>query len=350
MQVLHLVVLAAGSGLSSSLSLKSQAASSMSMEAMMEAQMFAKQTARLEQFGVNYPEHHAPEHSEVTEVPATTSRWSAETLFPWLHFISFSFLLKSGAIVSSFMGQMSPLPVIWTVKASQDTMQYPPFTFFCVFCCGLQWCVYGIFAFVVTRNYGFLILVYANACGVIMGAYYVSQYYRYCKIETRQRQLSSCAYMAVLSFATQALVIADVPHSRALLIVGTVSAGLSVMVTAAPLAELSTILKTKDVSSLPPEYVCCQFFASSLWFGCGLLLHDTWILVPNVFGLVLGGFQIFLLMNYGNLAQSLSAGLSMKAQPAFIEQTKPASYGTLSTASEPASPVPAPIACTGGTD
>merc|ERR1719453_457561 len=168
---------------------------------MMEARMLAGQTARLDQFGVNYPSH-----EDVTKAPVKES-----TLFPWLHFISFSFLLKSGAIVSSFMGQMSPLPVIWTVKASQDTMQYPPFTFFCVFCCGLQWCVYGIFAFVVTRNYGFLILVYANACGVLMGAYYVSQYYRYCKIENRQSQLAKCAYAAVLSFLSQALVIADVP-------------------------------------------------------------------------------------------------------------------------------------------
>merc|ERR1719453_215071 len=269
---------------------------------MMEARMLAGQTARLDQFGVNYPSH-----EDVTKAPVKES-----SLFPWLHLISFSFLLKSGAIVSSFMGQMSPLPVVLGMQEVKSTMQYPPFTFFCVFACGLQWCVYGTFAFVVTRNYGFLILVYANACGVVMGAYYVYQYYRNCQCPTRQRQLTNCAYAAVLNGIFQSLVIADLAHTRALLTVGTISAGLSVMVTAAPLAELPMMLKTKDVSSLPREFVCCQFVCSALWFGCGVLLHDTWILIPNVFGLVLGAFQVWLLYSYGDLA----AGFGKAPTPA----------------------------------
>lgn len=334
------IALVGASGMSASLSMKSQMAMDtsmeMSMEAQMEMRMLAEQGARLQNFGVNFPNH-----DEVAKTPTDSAG-----MLSWLHLISFAFLLKSGAIMSSFMGQMSPLGVIWGIKQNQDTAQYPPFTFFCVFCCGLQWCVYGTFAFVVTRNYGFLILVYANACGVVFGLYYVMQYYTYCKIEFRQRQLSSCAYAAVLSFLTQALVIADVPHTRALLIVGTVSAGLSVMVTAAPLAELPLILKTHDVSSMPKEFVCCQFFCSALWFGCGLLLHDTWILVPNVFGLVLGGFQIFLLVQYGGLLESIKAPFA-KGQHLEAKKGFSASYGALDRASE------TPLAvngCTGGTD
>lgn len=308
----------------------------MSMEAQMEATMIMEQNGRLQKFGVSMPDTGAVKLIED----------KAEDLFSYMHFVSFSFLLKSGAIVSSFLGQLSPLGVVLRMKQAKSTMQYPPFTFVCVFCCGLQWCVYGTFAFVVTRNHGFLILVYANACGVIMGAYYVCQYYSNCVDVTRMRQLKTCAYAAVINGVFQSLVISDVAHTRALLIVGTISACLSVLVTAAPLAELPLILKTGDVSSLPKEFVCCQFVCSALWFGCGLLLHDTWILVPNVFGLVLGGFQLYLLFAFGDLARVLKGAL---AKPMLEKGTKgmpflaDPSYGTLVDDVEPR-------ASTGGTD
>lgn len=295
------------------------------MEAQATSQMLAKHTKRLNEFGVSLP--------NVDDIQKAET--SAETLFRWMHLVSFAFLLKSGAIVSSFMGQMSPLPVVWKMRAEKSTLQFPPFTFFCVFACGLQWCVYGTFAFVVTRNYGFLILVYANACGVIMGLYYVYQYYLNCICPMRQRQLTNCAYAAVLNGIFQSLVIADIAHTRALLTVGTISAMLSVMVTAAPLAELPAIIKTGDVSSLPKEFVLAQFFCSTLWFGCGILLHDTWILVPNVFGLVLGGFQIFLLFTYGDLAETFKKApfSRSKERKALLQKSSkgdlPAAYGIL---------------------
>lgn len=314
MQVFGLVVLAAASGSSSQAGMRSTMDMSAYMEAQAQAQMLAQHTGRLGEFGMNLP--------NVEEVHKAET--SAETLFKYLHFVSFAFLLKSGAIVSSFMGQMSPLPVVLGMKEAKSTMQYPPFTFFCVFACGLQWCVYGTFAFVVTRNYGFLILVYANACGVVMGAYYVFQYYMNCQCPTRQRQLTNCAYAAVLNGIFQSLVIADLAHTRALLTVGTISAGLSVMVTAAPLAELPMMLKTRDVSSLPREFVCCQFVCSALWFGCGVLLHDTWILIPNVFGLVLGAFQVFLLYAYGDLMGGMA-----KAQTPVGKSLLPSGKGSL---------------------
>merc|ERR1719502_2382859 len=105
-----------------------------------------------------------------------------------LRLMSFSFLLKAGAICSSVLLTLSPLRAVWKMQEADETLTYPPFTFFCVAACGLQWCMYGSFAFLVTNNYGFLILVYSNILGVIMGTYYCYTYYSVCKCEIRLRQ------------------------------------------------------------------------------------------------------------------------------------------------------------------
>ena len=37
---------------------------------------------------------------------------------------------------------------------------------------GTQWCFYGFFAYIYTGNHGFLVVVYANIIGALMGYYY----------------------------------------------------------------------------------------------------------------------------------------------------------------------------------
>jgi len=237
-----------------------------------------------------------------------------------LRLLSFSFLLKAGAICSSVLLTLSPLRAVWKMQEANNTLTYPPFTFFCVAACGLQWCMYGSFAFLVTNNYGFLILVYSNILGVIMGTYYCYTYFIVCKDEYRLRQFYGCLYAAIANYGFEAVVIPALPHPRALLIVGTLSAFYSVLVSFAPIADFQKIVLKGDVSGMPQDVVMASFVASVLWFGCALLLHDTWILVPNFFGLVLGGFQLFLLAYFGGYAATLKNS---------VKSTLKVSYGTM---------------------
>jgi solute carrier family 50 protein (sugar transporter) len=264
--------------------------SSMSMEMMLEAQMVASHNNRLREFGLSYSREPAaapPAHG-VPEEPGA--------MHQWLRLLSFSFLLKAAAIMSSVVLTLSPLRAIWRIQQEKDTLTYAPYCFFCVAVCGLQWCAYGTFAFLVTSNYGFLILVYSNVLGVVMGTFYVYTYWCNMNCKLRKKQFMDCCYAAAAIYAFEATVVPSTSHARALLIVGTMSACMSVLVSCAPLAELKTIVKTKDASAIPSDIVCASFMASILWLACAVLLHDLWILVPNIAGLVLGGFQLFLLM------------------------------------------------------
>merc|ERR1719379_745062 len=267
----------------------------MTMEAMLEAQMVASHNARLKEFGLSYTEPPV----DKSPTPPRGMPEDAGQMHQWLRLLSFSFLLKAAAIMSSVVLTLSPLRAIWRIQQERDTLTYAPYCFFCVAVCGLQWCAYGTFAFLVTSNYGFLILVYSNVLGVVMGTFYVYTYWCNMNCKLRKKQFMDCCYAAAAIYAFEATVVPSTSHARALLIVGTMSACMSVLVSCAPLAELKTIVKTKDASAIPSDIVCASFMASILWLACAVLLHDLWILVPNIAGLVLGGFQLFLLVIFG---------------------------------------------------
>lgn len=133
----------------------------------------------------------------------------------------------------------------------------------------------------------------------------------------RKKQFMDCCYAAGAIYAFEATVVPSTSHARALLIVGTLSACMSVLVSCAPLVELKKILKLRDASGIPSDIVMASFMASILWLACALLLHDLWILVPNVAGLVLGGFQLFLLVIF------------QPKEPQFTSVKKEEYYGTM---------------------
>lgn len=279
------------------------------MEARMEMQMFQAHTGRLKEFGISIP----PQESDDTD-----------RLHRWLRVLSFAFMLKAGAIASSVTMTLSPLRAVQSIKAAKDTLTYPPYCFVCVAACGTQWCAYGTFAFAVTGNYGFLILVYSNVLGVIMGCYYAFTYYSNITSATRWDQFKMSVGAAMCAYTGEILLMLTTSHAKSLLVVGTTSAFMSVLVSVAPIADLPRILKTRDTSGMPADVCLASFIASCLWLGCAILLHDAWIFVPNMFGLVFGGFQLLLLAAFSG--SPATGKLASKKADMYEE-----SYGALET-------------------
>jgi uncharacterized protein with PQ loop repeat len=259
------------------------------MEARMEMQVLQEHTGRLREFGISAP-------SQESET---------DRLHRWLRVLSFAFLLKAGAIASSVFMTLSPLRAVQSIKTAKDTLAYPPYCFVCVAACGTQWCAYGTFAFAVTGNYGFLILVYSNVLGVIMGSYYGFTYYSNINTTARWDQFKVTVGAAACCYTGEVLMMLTMTHAKALLVVGTTSAFMSVLVSVAPIADLPRILKTRDTSGMPADVCLASFIASCLWLGCAILLHDAWIFVPNLCGLIFGGFQLLLLAAFSGPAGKL---------------------------------------------
>lgn len=254
-------------------------------------EMYRAHTKRLAEFGVDMSK-------KAEEQQPRESVWHERLERVW-HSITFPFLLKSGALTSSVMMTLSPIRTINKIRSAQSTLKYAPYPFFLIFAVAFQWCVYGIFAFKVTANAGFMILVYSNILGVFMGAFYSYTYFNNIQDPKRYTQFWMTLQLVMVVYAAEAVLILEEAHPRALLIVGTVSAIMSVTVSASPLFDLPEVIRTQSSDSMPKDVVLATFFSSALWLSCAFMLKDLWILVPNAFGLVLGSLQILLLVMYG---------------------------------------------------
>merc|ERR1712232_422711 len=81
---------------------------------------------------------------------------------------------------------------------------------------GWQWCFYGIFSFLVTKQDGFLILVQSNLLGAILGTYYSYCFYRYCSDEKARCLLKYLGGIAPLVLI-QVFAVSYIPVQRSML-------------------------------------------------------------------------------------------------------------------------------------
>jgi len=75
---------------------------------------------------------------------------------------------------------------------------------------------------------------------------------------------------------------------------GTVAAGIAVVLMASPLANLSSVLKTKSTEALPFPMIAANFILTGLWTIYGDIIGDSFVKVPNGLGWILSVCQLLL--------------------------------------------------------
>eukprot|EP00392_Amoebophrya_sp_AT5.2_P002764 g2769.t1 len=225
-------------------------------------------------------------------------RWSIDC-FWWLRFLTFGCMIKGLSIASSLCTQFAPLPEVAQIISVKNTGCKESLSYVCIACTGMQWCLYGISAYLYTGNHGFLVVVYANIVGACMGVYYSFSFFRFVSEASMQfARMKLYMTLGVSAFLLQLLLFFRLPHEQCLLASGCVSATLSVLVTISPLATLPTVLESRSVESMPVELSVVSFVSSWLWLACGLLLNDWWILIPNIVGILVGVVTCYLIFGY----------------------------------------------------
>merc|ERR1719321_994280 len=98
-----------------------------------------------------------------------------------LQTISLFLVLKMACMMSNLFFQVSPYGLVkrWRDEGNTGQADAAPLVSIFFGCC--QWCFYGCFAWYVTGKTGFLVIVYANAIGMFLGAFYVSSFQQFCK-------------------------------------------------------------------------------------------------------------------------------------------------------------------------
>merc|ERR1719188_812654 len=70
----------------------------------------------------------------------------------------------------------------------------------------------------------------------------------------------------------------------------------NVILFAAPLAKLGTILQTRNASSLPTAMICISVLNNGVWTLFAILLDDMVLLLPSVLGYMLSAFQVLVIL------------------------------------------------------
>lgn len=191
-------------------------------------------------------------------------------------------VLKFLCIVSNVLFQLSPFARVLRFKAEGSTGDADPAPIVSIAFASCQFLFYGAFAFVVTGKAGFLVLVYSNIIGVVVGFFYSVSYWSYCS-DPIQRQLFRNYLRGACTVALmEAICVSMLPKPQALLLIGFVSSSWSLVSTAALIVPLPEVIRTRCSKLLSVPMLVANEVSGILWTLCGLALGDMYIAVPNI--------------------------------------------------------------------
>lgn len=208
--------------------------------------------------------------------------------------ISFTFVLKSLCIATNIIYQVSPLPIARQFAIKGDTGDTDPAPFLSVAFCCCQFSFYGLFACVATGKTGFLVLVYSNMLGILMGTYYVYSFLSNC-VNPKSLRLTSLYLKAIaVVVGCQLAAMLALPVGRALLFVGLVSSGCGLVSSTSLVTTVPEVIRTRSSKSLPVPLLLCGEVSCLLWVACGFTLWDMYIIVPNILCTLITSFALAL--------------------------------------------------------
>eukprot|EP00913_Durusdinium_trenchii_P034656 g32420.t1 len=133
-----------------------------------------------------------------------------------------------------------------------------------------------------TGKNGFLVLVYANITGAVLGVYYVWGFQNNCRDQKALQQLQFYCRAAALMVVLQFLAIASLSCSSALFFSGLMSSLSSIIGACSLCSTLPKVIRTQSSASINLELLVVGIFSSVLWVSCGVMLWDVWILLPTL--------------------------------------------------------------------
>eukprot|EP01114_Cavostelium_apophysatum_P009388 TRINITY_DN22512_c0_g1_i1.p1 TRINITY_DN22512_c0_g1~~TRINITY_DN22512_c0_g1_i1.p1 ORF type:complete len:217 (-),score=18.61 TRINITY_DN22512_c0_g1_i1:76-726(-) len=185
---------------------------------------------------------------------------------------------------------LSPLKSIQEIKSHGAVQGVPFLPFFAVFLNSILSTLYGVYVQVTT-------LIFTNAVSACIGAYCVFIYYLY-SIEERNKIKIMLLITASGVLAVTYHVFSSVEQDGRFKL-GLISNAATIFMFASPLSTMSTVIQTKDASSIPVAMSAASLACSLSWFAYGYTLNDIFVMAPNGVGIILASIQLLLVKAYG---------------------------------------------------
>jgi len=232
-------------------------------------------------------------HAAASELVQTTAELSAGTrlkakLHTWLR------PLSAAAVLTTIALQMSPLPSSLEIKRERDVKRYDGYPYFSVLAGATQWCIYGSYAAYTSKDMNFLTMVAANGPGVLLGSFYITNFFRYVPVEDG-RNAALKRYLTIGATLVLGEVACCVVYGAgAVFWLGLLGSIGSAQIAISPFKTLPEVLRTRSTRSWPLDL--CMWNLIQSWFtgGFGLANNDIWVWMPNLIGVIAAIIQLSL--------------------------------------------------------
>jgi len=191
-------------------------------------------------------------------------------------------VVKALCMAGNVLVQISPYPQVkkWSHRGDTGETDSAPYLAICFG--GWQWCFYGTFAWLVTGQSGFLILVHSNCLGALLGTYYLVVFYKNCRYDISRSGLQKYLTGIAALMIFQAFCITTLPPPRALMLSGLIGSFCSFMGAMSMLVMVPVAIRTKDTRSIPGLLIGANFASALVWCACGWMLGDWMVMGPNI--------------------------------------------------------------------
>ncbi|KAK6161093.1 hypothetical protein DH2020_004474 [Rehmannia glutinosa] len=192
-----------------------------------------------------------------------------------------------GNIVASLLF-LSPLDTFWRIVKNRSTEDFESIPYIVLLLNASLWTYYGIIKPVV-------LLVTINGFGSLMMVVYITIFIIFAP---RKMKVKTVALAVVLNvgFLAGVILVTRLTMDKQAQVntIGTLCVCVTIISFGSPLAIIKTVVTTKSVEFMPFFLTFFYFLVGTMWSIYALLVHDTFILIPNGIGFFLGVAQLVL--------------------------------------------------------
>lgn len=188
------------------------------------------------------------------------------------------------APVASIIYYLAPIPTMMSVIRYKSTLGMPLLSYSVMVASAYVWVLYGI---LLQRKR----IIISSGAGMVLGALYFFILARYKRIETIPKWFHLlCVTVIMITMSALAFCL---ERSEAIDMVGDMGAVFTLLMFAAPLSAIKTVIETNTSMAIPLPLTVASVVACALWSIVGLgKMHDEKVYVPEILGLVLSLVQV----------------------------------------------------------
>ncbi|CAI7887056.1 unnamed protein product [Closterium sp. NIES-54] len=183
---------------------------------------------------------------------------------------------------------ISPIKTFQRIISRRSTEDFPSFPYVSTLLNCYVWTVYAL-PFVTPNRFPPLV---TNVIGVAFQLVYLVLFVRYAKDKAQSQVRQQLLVLSTFLVLFTALLFTIVPPPSRTAVAGNLATLFTVIMFGAPLSSLSVVLRTRSVEYMPLPLSLMSFVCSTAWMAYGIYVQDTYVIVPNALGSILGIIQL----------------------------------------------------------